>query len=129
VRSGIVSRGSRAVDNYLPIVLRPDGDGVHLHPAFRHLQAAVARDLDDEIRLTRALLASGESFSQGTWLHLRLDVIVNDNGDKNGQHYGLVNRALEPQAENGYFIIPDRPGLGVELNEAALKERDCLIVE
>ena len=26
-------------------------------------------------------LASGESFSQGTWLHLRLDVIVNDNGD------------------------------------------------
>ncbi|MFW5739769.1 MAG: hypothetical protein ACOC1F_05325 [Myxococcota bacterium] len=27
------------------------------------------------------LLASGESFSQGTWLHLRLDVIVNDNGD------------------------------------------------
>jgi len=45
------------------------------------------------------------------------------------EHYGLVNRALEPQAENGYFIIPDRPGLGVELNEAALKERDCLIVE
>ena len=28
-----------------------------------------------------ALLASGESFAQGTWLHLRLDVIVNDNGD------------------------------------------------
>ncbi len=28
-----------------------------------------------------ALLASGESFSQSTWLHLRLDVIVNDNGD------------------------------------------------
>ena len=27
------------------------------------------------------LLASGESFAQGTWLHLRLDVIVNDNGD------------------------------------------------
>ena len=27
------------------------------------------------------LLASGESFSQATWLHLRLDVIVNDNGD------------------------------------------------
>ena len=27
------------------------------------------------------LLASGESFSQGSWLHLRLDVIVNDNGD------------------------------------------------
>lgn len=27
------------------------------------------------------LLASGESFSQSTWLHLRLDVIVNDNGD------------------------------------------------
>ncbi len=27
------------------------------------------------------LLASGESFSQGTWLHLRLDAIVNDNGD------------------------------------------------
>ncbi len=28
-----------------------------------------------------ALLASGESFAQSTWLHLRLDVIVNDNGD------------------------------------------------
>ena len=27
------------------------------------------------------LLASGESFAQSTWLHLRLDVIVNDNGD------------------------------------------------
>ena len=28
-----------------------------------------------------ALLRSSESFSQGTWLHLRLDVIVNANGD------------------------------------------------
>jgi len=28
-----------------------------------------------------ALLASGASFSQGTWLHLRLDAIVNTNGD------------------------------------------------
>lgn len=28
-----------------------------------------------------ALLASSESFAQGTWLHLRLDVIVNDTGD------------------------------------------------
>jgi hypothetical protein len=28
-----------------------------------------------------ALLASGESFAPATWLHLRLDVIVNDNGD------------------------------------------------
>lgn len=28
-----------------------------------------------------ALLASSESFPQGTWLHLRLDVIVNDTGD------------------------------------------------
>ncbi len=27
------------------------------------------------------LLKSSESFSQATWLHLRLDVIVNDNGD------------------------------------------------
>jgi len=27
------------------------------------------------------LLASGESFTPGTWLHLRLDVIVNQNGD------------------------------------------------
>jgi len=27
------------------------------------------------------LLASGESFTPGTWLHLRLDVIVNLNGD------------------------------------------------
>lgn len=28
-----------------------------------------------------ALLQSGESFAQGTWLHLRLDAIVNGNGD------------------------------------------------
>ncbi len=28
-----------------------------------------------------ALLTSGASFSQATWLHLRLDVIVNTNGD------------------------------------------------
>ena len=28
-----------------------------------------------------ALLASTESFEQGSWLHLRLDVIVNDTGD------------------------------------------------
>ncbi len=28
-----------------------------------------------------ALLASSASFAQSTWLHLRLDVIVNDNGD------------------------------------------------
>jgi hypothetical protein len=27
------------------------------------------------------LLRSSASFSQGTWLHVRLDVIVNDNGD------------------------------------------------
>ena len=27
------------------------------------------------------LLKSGESFAQETWLHLRLDVIVNANGD------------------------------------------------
>jgi hypothetical protein len=27
------------------------------------------------------LLRSGESFAQGSWLHLRLDAIVNDNGD------------------------------------------------
>jgi len=27
------------------------------------------------------LLASSESFAQGTWLHLRLDVIANENGD------------------------------------------------
>ncbi len=28
-----------------------------------------------------ALLQSGESFAQGTWVHLRLDAIVNGNGD------------------------------------------------
>jgi hypothetical protein len=27
------------------------------------------------------LLRSGESFAQGTWLHLRLDAVTNDNGD------------------------------------------------
>lgn len=34
------------------------------------------------------LLRSGESFLQGTWLHLRLDAIANDNGD-------VVLRVLE----------------------------------
>ena len=28
-----------------------------------------------------ALLKSGAAFAQGTWLHLRLDAVVNDNGD------------------------------------------------
>lgn len=39
------------------------------------------------------LLQSSESFRQGTWLHLRLDVIVNDNGD-------VVLRVLRSDLEN-----------------------------
>ena len=34
------------------------------------------------------LLASGDSFTLGTWLHLRLDVIVNQNGDVVLQVFG-----------------------------------------
>jgi L-alanine-DL-glutamate epimerase-like enolase superfamily enzyme len=45
------------------------------------------------------------------------------------EHYGLVTKAFEPQAENGQFTIPDTPGLGVILNEDAMKERDRMVVE
>jgi hypothetical protein len=42
-----------------------------------------------------ALLRSGQSFAQGTWLHLRLDVIVNDNGDVVLQAF-MSDLALHP---------------------------------
>jgi len=45
------------------------------------------------------------------------------------EHYALVTKPMEPQAQDGFFTIPDTPGLGVELNEDILKERDCLVVE
>ncbi|MBI4830641.1 MAG: mandelate racemase/muconate lactonizing enzyme family protein [Candidatus Lindowbacteria bacterium] len=45
------------------------------------------------------------------------------------EHYSLVTKPLEKKAVNGYFEIPDTPGLGVELNEEAVKELDCVVVE
>ena len=44
-------------------------------------------------------------------------------------HYGLVTDAFEPQAVDGYFEIPDTPGLGVELSDAVITGHDCMVVE
>jgi len=45
------------------------------------------------------------------------------------EHYELVTSALEPKAVDGYYEIPDTPGLGVELNEDVAKNLDCIVVE
>ncbi len=45
------------------------------------------------------------------------------------EHYALVTSPLEPKAKDGYFEIPDTPGLGVELNEDAIKEHERIVVE
>ncbi len=47
----------------------------------------------------------------------------------NDEHYVFVTSPLEPRAANGYYEIPDRPGLGVELNEDVAQELDCIVVE
>lgn len=44
------------------------------------------------------------------------------------EHYGLVTNPLEKKAVGGYFEIPETPGLGVELNEDAIKEHECIVV-
>ncbi len=44
-------------------------------------------------------------------------------------HYALVTDPLEPKAVDGYYEIPHKPGLGVELNEEAIKDHDCMVVE
>jgi galactonate dehydratase len=45
------------------------------------------------------------------------------------EHYALVTKPLEPQAVDGYFEIPDTPGLGVELNEEVAKNMECIVIE
>ena len=61
------------------------------------------------------LLQSSESFRQGTWLHLRLDVIVNDNGD-------VVLRVLRSDLENHPVAGPPNwqpvPGMVLFIDDA-----------
>jgi galactonate dehydratase len=40
----------------------------------------------------------------------------------------LVEDPLDDKAENGYLTVPDRPGLGVMLNEEAVQAYDCVRV-
>ena len=42
--------------------------------------------------------------------------------------YAIVTEALEPQQRKGRFRIPDRPGLGVELNDDYLARFDQIQV-
>jgi galactonate dehydratase len=41
----------------------------------------------------------------------------------------LVNEPLDDKAENGYVTVPDRPGLGVTLNEEAVRGYACVRIE
>ena len=45
------------------------------------------------------------------------------------EHYALVTDPLEPKAVDGYYEIPDTPGLGIELNEDVVKDLDCIVIE
>ncbi len=38
----------------------------------------------------------------------------------------LVEDPLDDKAENGYLTVPNRPGLGVSLNEDAIRRYDCI---
>ena len=40
----------------------------------------------------------------------------------------LVDEPLDDKAVNGYVEVPDRPGLGVTLNEDAVKRYPCLSI-
>jgi galactonate dehydratase len=43
-------------------------------------------------------------------------------------HYQLVEEALEHQVVDGYYSVPDTPGLGVTLNEEVIGQYPCLRV-
>jgi len=43
--------------------------------------------------------------------------------------YELVEEAFEPQTVNGEFTIPDKPGLGITLNEEAIVRYPCIHIE
>jgi galactonate dehydratase len=45
------------------------------------------------------------------------------------EHYELVTDPLERKAVDGYYEIPETPGLGVELNEEAIKNHNRIVVE
>ena len=45
------------------------------------------------------------------------------------ERYELVTEALEHQAVGGYYTVTDKPGLGVELNEGAIRKHDHLRIE
>ena len=45
------------------------------------------------------------------------------------EHYELVTDALEHKAVEGWYEIPDTPGLGVELSEHVVKNHDCMVIE
>ncbi|MBN1583943.1 MAG: galactonate dehydratase [Anaerolineae bacterium] len=45
------------------------------------------------------------------------------------ERYHLVTEPLEPQARDGYYEIPNKPGLGVELNEDVIARYSCLHIE
>lgn len=42
--------------------------------------------------------------------------------------YEIVTEAFDLQARDSYFEVPDRPGLGVELNDDYLKRHECIEV-
>jgi galactonate dehydratase len=44
------------------------------------------------------------------------------------RRYDIVTEPLEPQQKDGRYRIPDKPGLGVELNDAYLAQFDSLVV-
>jgi galactonate dehydratase len=42
------------------------------------------------------------------------------------EYYALVQRDLERQAADGYYHLPDTPGLGVELDDEVMAQYDCV---
>jgi galactonate dehydratase len=43
-------------------------------------------------------------------------------------HYELVTDALEHKVVDGYYTVPDTPGLGIELNDDVIKQYPCVRV-
>jgi L-alanine-DL-glutamate epimerase-like enolase superfamily enzyme len=40
--------------------------------------------------------------------------------------YQLVKEALEPKVVDGYYILTDAPGLGIELNDEVMSKYPCI---
>jgi galactonate dehydratase len=45
------------------------------------------------------------------------------------EFYGLVQQDLERQAVDGYYVLTDAPGLGVELDDKVMAQYDCVVVK